>query len=331
MDYKPKISICVPVYNSAQYLDKCLISLTGQTYKNLEIVLVIDGDMEDNSVEICNSWKKKDERIIVVQQEHGGLSIARNTGLDNASGEFIGIVDPDDYVEAEMYEKLFEGIISNGCDLCIEGYIEQKEGEEDGEKKECFDMIVSAYDAVGMMINDEIGAFPWNKLYSRKLFNNLRYPEHNSYYDVGTTYKLIEKANRVCMIPFAGYHYIKRKNSITGRRRISDYLEAIEMHISRYDDLVLRRPDLIEGLCKDMYDSCVSLAAAGFVSGKKSRDKNKERRKTNNNKIQKIKLDNKMHYTIVKRIVMSLCLSDSTLVLIFCLGLEQIRRWVKGK
>ena len=328
---KPLISICMPVYNSAEYLDKCLDCLTNQTHENIEIIMVVDGEMKDDSLEICESWANKDKRIKVVVQEHAGLSTARNTGLNHASGEYIGIVDPDDYIEYDMYEKLLCGIQDEECELCIEGFVEQEDGKLDGIKKECFEGVFSSDDVVEMIIKNEISDFPWNKLYKRELFENLRYPDGNNYYDVGTTYKLIEKAQKIRFIPYAGYHYIKRSGSITGGRRIEDYLDSMEMHIKRFDDLLGRRKELRQILCKDFYGSCVSLAAAGFVSGRKSRIVNATRRKKYNAEIQRIRKENSDCFASVEKMVLAFCVSNSSLGLMYCLGLEQCRRWIKGK
>ena len=100
-----KISVIVPVYNVEQYLPQCLDSIINQTYKNLEIICVDDGS-PDNSGKILDEYAKKDKRIKVIHQENQGVSVARNTGLDNATGKYIGFVDPDDWIEADYYETL---------------------------------------------------------------------------------------------------------------------------------------------------------------------------------------------------------------------------------
>ena len=328
---EPLITICIPIYNSAEYIDKCLKTITEQTYHNLEILMVIDGKMHDNSVELCDEWSKKDDRIKVIQQEHGGLPVARNTALDNARGDYIGFVDPDDYIEPDMYERLFSGLSECGAELCIEGYIEQDEGKDDGVSMECYDKILSSSEAVSMMINGIVSDYPWNKLYKKELFDGLRYPENNNFYDVGTTYKFLERSKSVRLIPYAGYHYIRRKGSLTGGRRISDFLDSIEMHIARYDDLKERRSDLIDGLCRGIYGSCVSLAAAEYVSGKRSRIENRSRIKKNELRIREIKRENTERYSLIRKIIMDMCTSSNTLALFVCLGLEQIRRWMFGK
>ncbi|MBQ8615735.1 MAG: glycosyltransferase, partial [Clostridia bacterium] len=113
-----KISIILPVYNVENYLDKCLTSLVNQTYQNLEIILVNDGS-PDNSGEVCENWAKKDSRIKVLHKANGGVSSARNFGLDNATGDFIGFIDPDDFVELDMYEKLLNALNSQNATMAM--------------------------------------------------------------------------------------------------------------------------------------------------------------------------------------------------------------------
>ena len=111
---KEQISIVVPVYNVEQYLEKCVNSIINQTYKNLEIILVDDG-ATDSSGNMCDELAKSDNRIKVYHKENGGLSDARNYGVERATGEYIGFVDSDDYIDSEMYEKLYEAIKKRGC------------------------------------------------------------------------------------------------------------------------------------------------------------------------------------------------------------------------
>ena len=104
--HKELISIIVPVYNVEKYVEKCINSIINQTYKNLQIILVDDGS-KDNSGKICDEFKLKDNRIEVIHKNNGGLSDARNAGLKLAKGDYIGFVDSDDYIEADMYETLY--------------------------------------------------------------------------------------------------------------------------------------------------------------------------------------------------------------------------------
>lgn len=117
---KDKISVIIPVYNVELYLNKCLQSITGSTYSNLEIILINDGS-PDNCDKLCKEWELKDNRIIYIKKENGGVSSARNLGLDKATGNYIAFVDADDYISPFMYERLYTLMIDNEADLVICG------------------------------------------------------------------------------------------------------------------------------------------------------------------------------------------------------------------
>ena len=115
-----KISVIIPVYNVEEYLDKCVTSVLNQTYKNLEIILVDDGS-PDNCPKMCDEWAKKDKRIKVVHKKNGGLSDARNSGIEVCTGEYIGFVDSDDYIDKQMYKELLKRIESTNSDMVMCG------------------------------------------------------------------------------------------------------------------------------------------------------------------------------------------------------------------
>ena len=110
------ISVIVPIYNVEKYLDRCVESIINQTYKNLEIILVDDGS-PDNCTQMCDDYAKKDSRIRVVHKENGGLSDARNAGMEVATGEYVSFIDSDDYISLDFYETLFQTMIDNDSDI----------------------------------------------------------------------------------------------------------------------------------------------------------------------------------------------------------------------
>src|SRR5690554_2626737 len=116
------LSIIVPVYNMEQYIEKCIMSIFLQTYKNIEIILIDDGST-DNSGNLCDKYSVIDPRVKVIHKENGGLSSARNAGLEVAMGEYIGFVDPDDWIEPTMYETMYSNIKKNKSEICICNYI----------------------------------------------------------------------------------------------------------------------------------------------------------------------------------------------------------------
>ena len=134
MDFNstPLVSIIIPIYNVENYLEQCIISVVHQTYKNLEIILVNDGS-PDNSGKICDDFALMDKRIKVIHKMNGGLSSARNAGIDIAKGEYLGFVDSDDTIEPFMYEKLMTAIKRDGIDLavCAINYVERYDALEE--------------------------------------------------------------------------------------------------------------------------------------------------------------------------------------------------------
>jgi glycosyltransferase EpsH len=117
----PKVSIIVPIYNKERYLEKSITSILNQTLIDLEVILVNDGSF-DNSLDICNKFSSQDKRIKVIDQKNGGVSVARNTGLAKAKGEYIAFLDPDDWVEQNMYSSMYNNCVETGSEICICNY-----------------------------------------------------------------------------------------------------------------------------------------------------------------------------------------------------------------
>ena len=130
----PKISIIVPVYNVEQYINRCIDSLLGQTLKDIEIILVDDGS-PDQCPQICDEYARKDSRIKVIHKKNNGLGYARNSGLELATGEYIAFVDSDDYVNINMYEKLYNETINNNFDIVYCGFIVENKDKSTYEEK----------------------------------------------------------------------------------------------------------------------------------------------------------------------------------------------------
>ena len=123
----PIVSVIVPVYNKEEYLEKCIMSLTNQTMREMQIILVNDGST-DNSLAVCKKISEQDDRIVVIDNKNGGVSSARNCGLSLATGEYIGFVDPDDWVDLDMYQKMYEAITASKSEICMCNYVEEKPG-----------------------------------------------------------------------------------------------------------------------------------------------------------------------------------------------------------
>lgn len=168
-----KISIIVPVYNNEKYLERCILSLINQTYRNLEIILINDGST-DNSKIICEKYLKRDKRIVLINQKNSGVSAARNKGIEVATGEWIGFVDSDDWVKTDMYESLYRAAIDNNADISICGYIRTKKVCEVNEDNNNI-IVLDDKLALVYLIEDKekYATAVWNKLYKKNILENI--------------------------------------------------------------------------------------------------------------------------------------------------------------
>lgn len=210
------ISIIVPVYNIEAYIERCVNSILNQTYKNLQIILVDDGSI-DNSGDICDKIAPTDSRIQVIHKTNGGLSDARNEGIKVANGKYIGFVDGDDYIDKDMYRVLYSAIIEYDSEIASCGYYEQFADKIDvkccSEKTVRLDRI-QAYEA--LFIHKKIlGCSSCNKLFSAQLFKDNKYRVGIIGEDLEIIYRLLNEAEGVVCVNKSLYYYIHRENSIT--------------------------------------------------------------------------------------------------------------------
>lgn len=232
-----KISIIVPIYNMEQYLERCLLSLIHQDYQNLEIILINDGST-DNSINICNKYKKIDNRIIVINKAHSGLSDTRNIGIKKATGDYIGFVDSDDYIDKDMFKNLIEGAEKYKCEISMCDLVETYNPNEKAKRNPLNYIKMNKKQALEQLLYDKnIGNYVIDKLFSKTLFDNISFPIGKLYEDISTTYKLFIKANNIIYIPTTMYYYYQRSDSIVNnitRESILDYINAV---FERYYDL----------------------------------------------------------------------------------------------
>lgn len=234
-----KISVIIPVYNVAPYLEKCLDSVIRQTYVNLEIILVDDGST-DGSGNICESYAEKDKRIKVIHEKNGGLSFARNAAMKVMTGKYLTFVDGDDCIEKDMYEMLYNAISLNGSDISVCGRYEYN---EDGSKRIydfTEDRTVDKKEAVKLLLKDtSFGHMVWNKMYRKEMFEGTDFPEGKVFEDIAIMYGIIEKADKVSIVSKPYYHHLYRSGSISNEVCIDsyiDYLDAAENLIVHYKD-----------------------------------------------------------------------------------------------
>ncbi len=211
------ISIIVPVFRVEKYLSRCIDSILAQTYTNIEIILVDDGS-DDGCPAICDEYAQKDSRIKVIHKENGGQSIARNVGLDEANGEYIGFVDSDDCIHSEMFERLYKMLMTHDADISICG---SQTLNEDGVQNEDFSSEVIVYQREEMLkrffridtTQSYLGV--WRRLCRRDVLQNVRFPENVINEDVYFSYRIFLNSNRVCETQDQYYFYNEGNFSIT--------------------------------------------------------------------------------------------------------------------
>jgi glycosyltransferase involved in cell wall biosynthesis len=191
--------------------------IINQTYKNLEIILVDDGSA-DNCGKICDEYAQKDNRIIVIHKENGGLSDARNKGLDIATGEYIGFVDSDDFIALEFYEILYKTLIETDSDLAFCGF--QRFHNEDEIVRDFEDYQIETYKGIDVLndfYNDEQNALfvvAWNKLSKKSIWQNLRFPCGKYHEDEFIAHEIYLLANNIAYVKRNMYYYFQREESI---------------------------------------------------------------------------------------------------------------------
>ncbi len=230
---KDKVSIIVPIYNVEKYLDKCIASLVNQTYKNCEIILVDDGST-DSSSKICDEWGKKSKKISVYHKLNGGISDARNYGIDKSTGNFIMFVDGDDSITSDCVEYLLKILKDYDADISIgssshvyeDNFIIKKSNKIKKEKI----YLYNKYLGIKNMLYENTFSTGANmKLYKRNLFLDVRYPVGKIFEDLFTTYKLIYKSNCIVVSNKKIYNYLIRMNSIIGSinpQKNNDFYDA---------------------------------------------------------------------------------------------------------
>ena len=208
----PKLSIIVPIYNVEQYLTKCINSILSQTFTDFELILVDDGSL-DRCPQICDDYAAQDNRIVVIHKTNGGLSDARNAGLDIAKGVYIGFVDSDDWIDPKMYEDMLNHAETTEAEIVVCGikYCDERNN------------IVCDWQNISQnqtLSRDELlqNFFPylfnnirpavWNKVYKREIFNNLRFPIGVLYEDIQILLDILTQSNRITLLKNYYYNYL---------------------------------------------------------------------------------------------------------------------------
>lgn len=283
-----KISVIVPVYNVEQYLSKCIESILKQTYKNIEIILVDDGST-DQSGKMCEKFKEKDDRIKVIHKENGGLSDARNVGIEVAGGQYYSFIDGDDYLENDALESMLEAALSTNSEIAICNIMRFY---DDGTTSEFYNPANVKETWTDNKRFDSLNQpSVCNKLFDSKIFENIRFPYGKFYEDTYVYHELLYRANSVALTGKTGYWYLSRKNSILGRPIYTDrYFDFVEAVYQRAKFLVDKQVQPYGD------EACLSLYAALANA-----EKNVEESKENKEKFSKARAYYKEMYDYIMR------------------------------
>lgn len=241
-------SVIVPVYNVEQYLDKCLASILGQTYKDFECIVVDDGS-PDNSSAIIDKYVKQDQRFKVIHQQNMGISTARNAGLDIAKGDYIAFVDSDDYIADDYLEKIALKIADTDADILICGFIEIY---KDCEKNKVF--AAKSIESIKQNILADVWpSYAWNKCYKKYLFENIRFPVGKIFEDLLTIPELCLSAKTIVCIPDKLYYYNRQNvNSSTATKNVKKLYDLFLGRLKNRQMAVLHNIDCLKALDKIM-------------------------------------------------------------------------------
>ena len=238
------VSVIIPAYNVEQYVERCVYSVTKQTYRNLEIILVDDGSTDCTGI-ICDKLAKEDNRISVIHKTNGGLSDARNAGIDVSRGEYISFVDSDDYIASDMLEHMMNAMCKTDISMVVVGFWKQS-----GDAREYCgpntERVVSSEEALkDIYIGHEIYPASWNKLYRRALFNNNRFAVGMINEDSEIITKLLVECKRVALVSKPLYIYMIREGSITQSSFSSKDYNGIKAYRTAVDVCKKRKKSLL--------------------------------------------------------------------------------------
>ena len=226
-----EISIIVPVYDVEKYLENCIESILNQTFKDFELILVDDGST-DNSGKICDIYEKKDSRIKVIHKNNGGLSSARNAGLDIACGKYVGFIDSDDSIHPRMYEILYDLIKKYESDISCCNYKKIydifKDEYENVNSLEVIEM--SNIEAIKNLYDKEIGVklvIACNKLYRKNLFDNIRYKVGRVHEDEFMAHRILYNCKKITYVDNELYYYLQREGSIMSKKSYKRKVDAL--------------------------------------------------------------------------------------------------------
>ena len=250
------ISVIVPIYNVEPYLRRCVDSLLGQTHRDLELILVDDGS-PDGCGAVCDEYAAMDGRVRVLHKPNGGLSDARNAGLQIARGELIAFVDSDDWVSPNYLERLHTALRQTGADICECSWLKTV-GETACPAAQGEVRVFAPEEAMEQLIHDgEFRQHVWNKLYRREVIADIFFPKGKTNEDEFWTYQVFGRAQKVAKIPDVLYFYFQRPSSIMGETYSLKRLDALEAKLQRQVFLDAHFPALSLPARCNLFGSCI--------------------------------------------------------------------------
>lgn len=254
----PTLSVVVPIYNVEKYLKQCLNSLVNQTLSNIEIILVNDGST-DNSEAICQSYAEQDSRIKLFSKPNGGLSDARNFGIQKVTSPVVGFVDSDDYVDLDMFQVLMELKLRSNAEIAVGGVkMVSNDGEEYMVRAVEGEIIADRHDAMEELLKSKrITNSVCNKIFDITLFDQISFPVGKLYEDEYVTYKLFDRANKVAMTNEVSYYYRSSPNSITHKPFSEREFDRIDASVIKVGYIDKKYPDLVQYAKRYLVYDCV--------------------------------------------------------------------------
>lgn len=222
------VSVIVPVFNVDKYLGKCIESIINQSYRNLEIILINDGST-DKSLYICEMYKTRDDRIKVIDKKNGGLSSARNAGLDIMNGEYVIFVDSDDFINENMVKDLLQAAISENADIVQSGFQMIYDSGEIKKRYKYINNIINTKKSIleAYFVQQSINVILCNKIYKANLFENIRMVEGKNNEDYMIMPELLSNCNKFMNIDGIYYNYLQREDSIMGSMFTEKKMDSI--------------------------------------------------------------------------------------------------------
>ncbi len=260
------VSVIVPVYNVEKYIDRCIDSIVNQTYENLEIILVDDGSLDD-CPKICNRWARKDKRVKVIHKKNGGLSDARNVGLEAANGEYIMFVDSDDWISLEMAEKMLAGILENDADMAIcQFFVAYSDGTIEEPNVNYKSTIIDVETAFKLLLqHEQITNHAWRKMYKKALLSKNPFPVGRNYEDVYTVAQFFIPCKKIVNLSDAYYYYFQNSTGITKTMTFKSYRDIYYVNKHRNSLIIKNFPQLKQYVHSSMKETQKSIVIGSCV------------------------------------------------------------------